>query len=164
MKKHMACGIGARVREMREMNNMTMEVLAEKVDLSIAYIGLIERGERTPSLGKLVEICNILHTSLDYIVNGLDDKVKSAISQDAFAEKREETADKEIDWPKTLAKANFIRNVQNTVLPHILDNEDYTMLLETIKHFVKQTLRVKTKTGKKLVQHTTQKFIPSGTR
>ena len=41
---------GNRVREKRIMINMSQEELAEKCDVSTSYIGLVERGERKPSL------------------------------------------------------------------------------------------------------------------
>ncbi|MDR1705500.1 MAG: helix-turn-helix domain-containing protein, partial [Clostridiales bacterium] len=67
--------LGYRLRLMRELNRMTRERLAEVVDLSVSYVGLIERGLRTPSLDKLTEMCEVLHASLDYIVKGSTESV-----------------------------------------------------------------------------------------
>lgn len=33
------------------------------------YIGQIERGDRTPSLGTVIALCNALHVSVDYVVS-----------------------------------------------------------------------------------------------
>ncbi|MBQ4326972.1 MAG: helix-turn-helix transcriptional regulator, partial [Clostridia bacterium] len=45
--------LGKRIREERLKLNLTQEQLAEDVDLSTAYIGQIERGERRVSLENL---------------------------------------------------------------------------------------------------------------
>ena len=37
--------------------------------MSTNYIGQIERGDRKPSLETLVSLCEVLHTSLDYILS-----------------------------------------------------------------------------------------------
>jgi len=48
--------LGKRIREERLKLNLTQEKLAEEVGLSTAYIGQIERGERSLTLEKLVLI------------------------------------------------------------------------------------------------------------
>ena len=42
--------IGKNIRKYRLMRKLRQEDLAEKADLSINYVGAIERGEKTPSL------------------------------------------------------------------------------------------------------------------
>lgn len=51
---------GNRVREKRVMIDMSQETLAEKCDVSTSYIGLVERGERKPSLEIVLRIANAL--------------------------------------------------------------------------------------------------------
>ena len=41
--------LGKRVREARNKAKFTQEVLAEKADIAVTYLGEIERGEKTPS-------------------------------------------------------------------------------------------------------------------
>jgi transcriptional regulator with XRE-family HTH domain len=43
------------------MINMSQEELAEKCDVSTSYIGLVERGERKPSLEIVLKIANTLN-------------------------------------------------------------------------------------------------------
>ena len=59
--------LGKRIREERLKLNLTQEKLAEDVDLSTAYIGQIERGERHITLENLVLIVNRLDITVDYI-------------------------------------------------------------------------------------------------
>ncbi|MDD2261006.1 MAG: helix-turn-helix transcriptional regulator [Clostridia bacterium] len=59
---------GRRVREKRVKINMSQETLAEKCQVSTSYIGLVERGERKPSLLVLVRIANALNVSTDSLL------------------------------------------------------------------------------------------------
>ncbi len=60
--------MGNRIREERLKLNLTQEQLAEKVHVSSAYIGQIERGERSVSLDVLLEIVNALGVTVDYLL------------------------------------------------------------------------------------------------
>lgn len=59
---------GNRVREKRNKINMSQELLAEKCKVSTSYIGLVERGERKPSLEILVRMANALHVSANSLI------------------------------------------------------------------------------------------------
>lgn len=59
---------GKRVREARNKAHFTQEVLAEKVDIAVTYLGEIERGEKTPSLDVLIGIADSLSVSCDYLL------------------------------------------------------------------------------------------------
>lgn len=61
--------LGKRIREERLRLNLTQEKLAEDVDLTTAYIGQIERGERNLTLEKLVAVANRLGVSVDYLLS-----------------------------------------------------------------------------------------------
>ncbi len=61
--------LGARIRQERLQMNYTQERLAELIGVSCTYIGLIERGERSVTLEKLIQISNALHVSVDYLLN-----------------------------------------------------------------------------------------------
>ena len=60
--------VGKNIRKYRQMRKLPQEDLAEKADLSIIYVGAIERGEKTPSLESLISIINALGVSADMIL------------------------------------------------------------------------------------------------
>ena len=60
--------IGRNIRKYRLMRKLRQEDLAEKADLSINYVGAIERGEKIPSLETLLVIINALGVSADMIL------------------------------------------------------------------------------------------------
>ena len=65
--------IGKRIRRKRIEKGWCQEELAEKLDLSASYIGMIERGKKVPRLETFVEIANVLEVSADELLCGVVD-------------------------------------------------------------------------------------------
>ena len=51
---------GSLVRKLRGERGLTQEVLAERTDLSVSYIGFIERGENVPTLTIVLNLADAL--------------------------------------------------------------------------------------------------------
>ena len=64
--------MGDRIRDARKKKGFTQEALAEKVDITLYYLGEIERGNKTPSLDLFIRLVETLDVSADYL---LRDKV-----------------------------------------------------------------------------------------
>ena len=60
--------IGKRIRACREEKGWTQEAFAEKIGLSVAYTGMIERGEKVPKLETFIRIANVLEVSADLLL------------------------------------------------------------------------------------------------
>jgi transcriptional regulator with XRE-family HTH domain len=60
--------LGDRVREQRRHRGLTQEALAEALDLSVAYVSLIERGGRNPPYTTVVAIARALGVPTSRIV------------------------------------------------------------------------------------------------
>ena len=62
--------IGQRISALRKEKHITQEQLAEYLDISVKHCSCAERGVSMLSLEKLIELCDILDTDLDYLVRG----------------------------------------------------------------------------------------------
>lgn len=74
--------IGKNIRKFREIKKLRQEDLAEKTDLTTNYIGMIERGEKIPSLETIINILNSLGVSADMVLSDVLDngyKVKDSL-------------------------------------------------------------------------------------
>ena len=74
--------IGQNIKQIRLLKNLTQEELAEKLDKSINFISLIERGESGISISTIIDICNALQINSDELFNGLIDK--QVVTDDEF--------------------------------------------------------------------------------
>jgi len=86
--------IGKNIRRFRTEKKMRQEDLAERSGLSTNYIGMVERGEKIPSLESFIGIVNALGVSADMILADvldtgyeikhslLNDKLKSLSKHD----------------------------------------------------------------------------------
>ena len=63
-----SASIGKRIRTCREQKGWTQQAFAEKVGISIAYTGMIERGEKIPKLETFIRIANVLEVSADLLL------------------------------------------------------------------------------------------------
>lgn len=60
---------GKRIKELRKAKKMTQQQFADLSDLHKNYIGMIERGERNPSLINIQNIANAFKISLSELMN-----------------------------------------------------------------------------------------------
>ena len=60
--------IGKNIRTYRIKRKLRQEDLAEMTDLSVTYIGMVERGEKIPALETFIKILNALEVSADIIL------------------------------------------------------------------------------------------------
>ena len=81
--------IGKNIRKCRVAKKMRQEDLAEKTNLSVTYIGMLERGEKTPSLETLVSLLNALGVSADVVLCDVLDagyKVKHSLLDEKLSQ------------------------------------------------------------------------------
>lgn len=65
--------MGGRIKQIRKQRNMTQSMLAEYLDYSNErQLQRIENGETGCSIDKLMEIAQILETSTDYLLFGME--------------------------------------------------------------------------------------------
>src|SRR5216683_1816912 len=64
--------LGQRIRVLREALSFTQEELAEKAGISVSFVSMIERGERTPYVETLVAISDALAITVSQLFLGLN--------------------------------------------------------------------------------------------
>jgi len=74
--------IGERLKKARIKKGLTQEQLAEKIDVSIAFLSRVERGSSHINLKRLNQICDILEVSEGYVLNGADSKQENYLSKE----------------------------------------------------------------------------------
>ena len=65
--------IGKNIRKRRDELGITQEELAEMINLSVSYMGAIERGQKIPKLKVFINIANTLKVSSDSLLSGVLD-------------------------------------------------------------------------------------------
>ena len=60
--------IGSKIRELRILNGMTQEDLADRAELSKGFISQVERNLTSPSIATLMDILQCLGTATDHSI------------------------------------------------------------------------------------------------
>lgn len=60
--------IGKRIREARTKQNITQEMLAQKVNITVQYLGNIKNTHTKASLATIVKVTNTLETGVDALL------------------------------------------------------------------------------------------------
>lgn len=102
--------IGNRLLLKRRELHMTQEQMAERLGVSAGFYGMIERGEKAPSIEKLVLIYQVLGTDITYLLTGEDKKADSiALIEKCPLEKRYDF-EQLIKYALTLADQDAFRS------------------------------------------------------
>jgi transcriptional regulator with XRE-family HTH domain len=78
--------LGANIRNYRKQIGLTQEKLAERIGKSVNYVGMIERGEKVPSLKTFILIANALGASTDVLLVGITEN--SYVVRDSLLHER----------------------------------------------------------------------------
>ncbi len=76
--------IGVKVQGARRNKNYTQEFVAEKVDRSIDIIRGIENGRIVGSMETLINICNVLEVTLDYVFYDLLESKNEILNKELY--------------------------------------------------------------------------------
>lgn len=100
--------IGRNIRKYRVEKKMRQEDLAEKTGLSANYIGMLERGEKLPSLDTFISILNALGITADAVL--------CDVLENGYTVKNSLLNDKLQSLPET--ERNKIYEVIDTLIKH----------------------------------------------
>lgn len=68
---------GRRIRDIRKIKKITQDKLAEKADVSLSYIAMIEGGKRNPTLDSIVKIAHGLGVATHQLFVNLEPELMS---------------------------------------------------------------------------------------
>lgn len=105
--------IGSRIKQARLAKNMTQEDLADKIDISIAFLSRVERGNSHINLKRLNQLCGLLDVSEGYLLNG------ASSSSDNYLDKEFTDLIKSVS-PE---KQKLIYNVAKTIAETDIEND-----------------------------------------
>ena len=101
--------LGQRIRQERLKLGLTQARIAEDTDISEAYMGQIERGERNLALDTLIRLANRLGASVDYLLkDSVDDSNDNILNQ--FRQLIEN---------KSMEHKQLVLDVVKTILSHL---------------------------------------------
>ena len=95
--------IGRRLKEARLSKNYTQEELAEQLDISVAFLSRVERGNSHINLKRLNELCGLLDVSEGYVLSGASSNSENYLDKE-FAELLKNVLQKNRDWYTMLQK------------------------------------------------------------
>lgn len=85
--------IGRKIREIRISKNLTQEYVATIANVNVSHISNIENNRVKISLPTLVNVCNALDTTVDYILSDEYKNSSSVIEQEILREVHSCTAE-----------------------------------------------------------------------
>lgn len=88
--------IGIKVQNARKSKNYTQEYVAEEIQKSVDILRNIENGRSVGSVSTLLNICNVLGITLDYIFYDLLDKKSEILDKKLYEDFQELDLDQKI--------------------------------------------------------------------
>lgn len=101
--------LGKNIRQERINTGLTQEKLAEKADISVSFLGQIERGERKLSLETLLSLSKVLCVSVDSLLQ-INRKIKSRPDIERF---------NNLLLGRTETEINLLIDVAKTILKYL---------------------------------------------
>ena len=92
--------IGSRIKQARLAKNMTQEDLADKIDISVAFLSRVERGNSHINLKRLNQLCGLLDVSEGYLLNGASSSSENYLDKENYRKNEQKEIDKIIDAAK----------------------------------------------------------------
>ncbi len=74
--------IGRRIKTARIEQKLTQEELADKIDVSVAFMSRVERGSSKINLNRLTQIAEALNLSPGYLLTGSNTASKDYLKED----------------------------------------------------------------------------------
>ena len=106
--------IGARIRELRALNGLTQEELADRTELSKGFISQLERDLTSPSISTLSDILQCLGITIgEFFAEDHDEQI--VFRNEDYFEKVDEESGNKIEWIIPNAQKNIMEPIRLTL-------------------------------------------------
>lgn len=107
--------IGKKLKELRLQNDLTLDDLASRSELTKGFLSQVERNLTTPSISTLEDIIEALGTNLSEFFHEEEERQIVFSNQDFFVDEQE---DYQIEWVIPNAQKNQMEPILLTLKPH----------------------------------------------
>jgi transcriptional regulator with XRE-family HTH domain len=112
--------IGKKLKELRLQNDLTLEALASRCELTKGFLSQVERNLTSPSISTLKDILEALGTNLSEFFREEKEEQMVFTAQDFFVDEKE---DYTIEWIVPNAQKNKMEPILLTLHPHCTSHE-----------------------------------------
>lgn len=112
--------IGKKLKELRRQNDLTLEDLASRCELTKGFLSQVERNLTTPSIATLQDIVEALGTNLSEFFHEEEEKQIVFSTQDFFEDEQDEY---KIEWVIPNARKNEMEPILLTLYPRCKSHE-----------------------------------------
>ena len=121
--------IGKKIKELRLQNDLTLEDLASRSELTKGFLSQLERNLTSPSISTLEDILEALGTNLSEFFHEEEEEQIVFTTKDFFVDKRDEY---QIEWIIPNAQKNEMEPILLTLEPHGTSHEMVSHLGEAL--------------------------------
>lgn len=129
--------IGKKIKELRLQNDLTLEDLASRSELTKGFLSQLERNLTSPSISTLEDILEALGTNLSEFFHEEEEEQIVFSTKDFFVDKRDEY---QIEWIIPNAQKNEMEPILLTLKPHGTSHEMVSHLGEEFGYVLKGTV------------------------
>lgn len=129
--------IGKKIKELRLQNDLTLEDLASRSELTKGFLSQLERNLTSPSISTLEDILEALGTNLSEFFHEEEEEQIVFTTKDFFVDKRDEY---QIEWIIPNAQKNEMEPILLTLEPHGASHEMVSHLGEEFGYVLKGTM------------------------
>lgn len=131
--------IGRKLREMRLQNDLTLEDLASRCELTKGFLSQVERNLTAPSIATLEDILEALGSNLSEFFHEEEERQVVFSTQDFFVDEQE---DYQVEWVIPNAQKNQMEPILLTLYPHKKSHEQLAYQGEEFGYVLKGSVTI----------------------
>ena len=109
--------IGSKIKELRVLNGLTQEELADRSELSKGFISQLENDLTSPSISTLEDILQCLGMTISEFFSGEEEPAQVVFKDEDYFEKIDEDLGNKTEWIIPNAQKNMMEPIRLTLSP-----------------------------------------------